>query len=312
VVEAARAVCRTVAGQRAISGVVSVTVKEQVGKQVRAVRRSVVRALPASRRVKGMGGARGRGRLQARKLVAPLLQRPVTLVTTDGLRLRVSADPVDEHIAQSILGPRRPEYFPPWPGELPGGACILDIGAHHGLYAAAALHEYPGSRVICVEPSADALGPLRINLQINGYLPRARIVNVALASQPGEGVLQHAADGTWGYSLYEDASAALGSEQVALATLDEILAGERPQILKCNAEGAEFSLFEQLERTGVRPVFMVVMVHPQFGDMEALVETAKSLGYDVSPLGTELRPAFHMWRHESRDRIVGQPEQELT
>jgi FkbM family methyltransferase len=225
-----------------------------------------------------------------------MLQRPVTLVAGDGLRLRVSADPVDEHIAQSILGPRRPEYFPPWQTAVPEGACILDIGAHHGLYAAAALHEYRGSRVICVEPSSDALGPLRTNLEINGYLPRARIANVALAAEPGEGLLQHAPDGTWGYSLYEDASVSLGSEKVELATLETVLAGERPQILKCNAEGAEFSLFEQLERTDIRPTFMVVMVHPQFGDMDALVETAKSLDYDVSTVGTEHRPAFHMWR----------------
>lgn len=271
------------------------SLSNRVETQVRNARRAVVRALPASRRVKGMGGARGRGWLQARKLVAPLFQRPVTLATADGLQLRVSADPVDEHIAQSILGPRRPEYFPSWRGPVPAGACILDIGAHHGLYAAAALHEYPESRVICVEPSADALGPLRANLDINGYASRARIVNAALASAPGEGLLQHAPDGTWGYSLYEDASVALGSEPVKLATLDAILDGERPQILKCNAEGAEFSLFEQLESSGVRPVFMVVMVHPQFGDMDALVETAESLGYDVSALGTQHRPAFHMW-----------------
>ena len=32
---------------------------------------------------------------------------------------------------------------------------------------------------------------------------------LALASEPGEGVLQHAPDGSWGYSLYEDASVAL-------------------------------------------------------------------------------------------------------
>ena len=259
-------------------------------------RRAIVRRIPADRRLKGMGGARGRGWLQARKLAAPFLQRPVTPTTDTGLRLRVTADPVDEHIAQSILGPRRPEYFPPWPGAVPADACILDIGAHHGLYAAAALHEYPGSRVICVEPSAEALGPLRANLEINGFLPRARIANVALASEAGEGVLQHAPDGSWGYSLYEDASVALGSENVVLATLEAILAGEQPQIVKCNAEGAEFSLIDQLERSGIRPQLMVVMVHPQFGDMDHLVSTAEALGYEVTRLGTQRRPAFHMWR----------------
>jgi FkbM family methyltransferase len=160
----------------------------------------------------------------------------------------------------------------------------------------AALHEYPGSRIICVEPGAGALEALHTNLEINGYQHRARIVNVALAPRPGHGLLQHAPDGTWGYSLYEDASGSLGSESVTLATLDTILDGAQPQILKCNAEGAEFSLIDQLEHTGVRPEFMAVMVHPVFGQMEDLVEKAKALGYDVSQLGTEHRPTLHMWR----------------
>ena len=268
---------------------------ERIGHPVRAGRGAIVRALPASRRVKSLGGAKGRGWLQARKLVAPFLQRPVTLVTASGLRLRITGDPVDEQIAQLLLGHRRPEYFPTWRQPVPEGACILDIGAHHGLYAVAALHEYSGSRVICVEPSAGALGALRTNLEINGYLNRARIVNVALASEPGQGLLQHAPDGTWGYSLYEDASTSRGSETVALAPLHAIIDGEQPQILKCNAEGAEFNLIDQLERTGVRPVFMAVMAHPHFGDVEQLVAQATSLGYVVHQLGTDHRPTLHMW-----------------
>lgn len=272
-----------------------IPLSERIGRPVRA-RRAVIRALPTSRRIKGLGGAKGRGWLQARRLFEPFLQRPVTLVTAAGLRLRVTGDPVDEQIAQLLLGPRRPEYFPTWRGTIPEGACVLDIGAHHGLYAVAALHAYPGSRVICVEPSAGALEALHANLKINGYLRRARIVNVALASEPGRGLLQHAPDGTWGYSLYEDASSSSGSENVTLATLDTILDGSQPQILKCNAEGAEFCLIDQLERTGVRPEFMAVMVHPNFGDMKQLVEKATALGYDVSHLGTEHRPTLHMWR----------------
>ena len=88
---------------------------------------------------------------------------------------------------------------------------------------------------------------------------------------------------------------ALGSETVTLAPLDAILQGERPQIVKCNAEGAEFNLIDQIELSGLRPAFMVVMVHPQFGDMAARVAKAESMGYDVSQIGTLHRPAFHMW-----------------
>jgi FkbM family methyltransferase len=262
----------------------------------RRLRRDLARAIPASRRVKGLGGAKGRRWLQARKLVAPLLQRPVTLTTARGLRLRVTADPVDEHIAQHLLGPRRDDYFPPWPPGAPSPSCVLDIGAHHGLYAAAALHEYPGSRVVCVEPSAAAQPDLRANLARNGFLDRARVVHGALAASRGEGVLQHTEDGTWGFSLYEDAASAVGSETVPLLTLADILGADRPDVVKSNAEGAEFCLLDQLAATDLRPRLLIVMVHPQFGDMDALVAQAERLGYDVTPLGIPSRPAFHMWQ----------------
>jgi FkbM family methyltransferase len=260
-----------------------------------AVLRRIARAVPESRRVKGLGGAKGRRLLQARKLVAPLLQRPITLSTADGLRLRVTADPVDEHIAQHVLGPRRDDYFPPWPAGVPTPRCVLDIGAHHGLYAAAALHAYPGSRVVCVEPSADAHAALRANLALNGFSDRARIVRGALAPRSGEGVLQHTADGSWGFSLYEDSADAVGSETVPLLTLADLLGDDRPDVVKSNAEGAEFCLVEQLAATDLRPRLLIVMVHPQFGDMDALLGSARDLGYDVTPLGIPSRPAFHMW-----------------
>jgi FkbM family methyltransferase len=262
----------------------------------RAVRRRLVRALPEDRRVKSLGGARGRGWLQARLLVSPLFQRPVTLTTESGLRLRVGTDPVDEKIAQLLLGRHRSDYFPDWPYELPTNPCILDVGSHHGLYAASALHEFPGSRIICVEPSAEAVPSLRRNLAINEFSARARIVNAALAPAAGVGSLLHTYDGTWGYSLYEEPSESAGAETVRLATLDEILAGDRPDIIKSNAEGAEFALIEQLARTDIRPSFMTVMVHPQFGDMPALEALATSMGYRVEHVGLEHRPALHFWR----------------
>jgi FkbM family methyltransferase len=260
-----------------------------------SARKLLARVVPADRRVKGLGGAKGRRVLQARKLVAPFGQRPVTLTTRGGLRLRVTADPVDEQIAQHVLGPRRADYFPPWPGELPRDACILDVGAHHGLYAAAALHEYPGSRIVCVEPSAVALPALRTNLELNGFTTRARVVNAALAREAGVGVLQHTRDGSWGFSLYEDPAASTGSEHVTLASLGDVLDGDRPTIVKCNAEGAEYSLLPQLDAAGLRPQLVVLMVHPEFGDMKALLGCATAMGYRIVEVGTSRRPAFQLW-----------------
>ena len=88
---------------------------------------------------------------------------------------------------------------------------------------------------------------------------------------------------------------AIGYETVRLATLDEILGSDRPDIIKCNAEGAEFSLIEQLSRTDIRPAFMLLMVHPEFGDENLLVEQARAMGYRRIDIGTPHRPAIQLW-----------------
>jgi len=261
--------------------------------------RRITRLVPPDRRVKGLGGARGRRLLQARKLVAPILQVPITLRTATGLKLRITGDPVDEQIAQHVLGPHRDEYFPAHGGRIPAAPCILDIGGHHGLYAAAALHEYPGSRIICVEPSANALPDLRANLKLNGFESRARVVNAALAAHSGKALLRHTAEGSWGASLYEDDAVTDSSEDVTLVPLAEVLRGDRPDILKCNAEGAEYSLFDQLAESDLRPAFMVVMVHPEFGDLDRLERQAESMGYELSRHGPDHHPAFHMWKNRA-------------
>jgi FkbM family methyltransferase len=279
---------------------VTQTTTTTVGARLRelphSVRRNAYRLVPPSRRIKGLGGAKGRGRLQLRKLVAPLWPRPVMLVSTDGVRLRVTADPVDEQIAQHVLGPHRTDYFPVPPPEVLPDACILDVGAHHGFYAAVALREYPSAHLVCVEPSADAIGQLEKNLELNGARHRARIVEAALAPAAGRGELRHTAEGSWGSSLYEEASAAITTETVRLAALGEILGDDRPSIIKCNAEGAEFALIGHLAATDIRPVFMIVMVHPEFGDVDELLATAEHMGYRVVSVGTGHRPAFQMWR----------------
>jgi FkbM family methyltransferase len=260
------------------------------------VQRNAYRLVPASRRIKGLGGAKGRGRLQLRKLVAPLWQRPVTLISADGVRLRVTADPVDEQIAQHVLGPHRTDYFPKPPPEIPHDACILDVGAHHGFYAAMALHEYPDARLVCVEPSAVAIEQLKANLDLNSSRSRVRIVDAALAPAHGSGELRHTAEGSWGSSLYEEQTAAITTESVRLAPLVDILGDERPAIVKCNAEGAEFALIGHLADTDIRPQFMVVMVHPEFGDVDALLAAVERMGYRTVSVGTAHRPAFQMWR----------------
>lgn len=267
---------------------------------VRSLRRRARGLLPPQRRVRALGNARGRWKVQLRKLAAPLGQRPVTVRSRDGLRVEIGCDPVDELVADHLLGRNRALWFPEAPeGALPlvDPSLILDLGAHHGFFAVAALHRWPGARLVAVEPSGEGVARIARNVALNGMSERVRIVQAALASAPGWGSLHHTDEGSWGSSLFrEEGVRVLGEELVRLETLEAILGGERPDYLKCNAEGAEYALIEQLAASDLRPEQLVIMIHPEFGDPDAAVATIEACGYVVRLAGTAQRPVVQAWR----------------
>ena len=91
---------------------------------------------------------------------------------------------------------------------------------------------------------------------------------------------------------------ACGSERVDLRTLADVLGAELPDIVKCNAEGAEYELVRQLGELPVRPAFLCIEAHPEFGDVDDLRRSAEALGYQVDVLGDAHRPVLHLWRGE--------------
>jgi FkbM family methyltransferase len=226
-----------------------------------------------------------------------LIQVPVVL-NANGLRLCISADPVDEIIANNLLGRNRVEYFARWPVPVPDDLLILDLGAHHGLYAATALHEFPEARIICVEPSTDARELIDRNLRLNQLNDRATVIPAGLGSQAGVAELLHTDDGSWGSSLFQEPGVrVLRKESIIVLPLADILGDSRPHLVKCNAEGAEFELVAQLEATDVRPIHLILMVHPEFGDTELLKARLSELGYTSTEVGIH-RPALHCWRRD--------------
>jgi hypothetical protein len=133
---------------------------------------------------------------------------------------------------------------------------------------------------------------------LNNWLDRVRIVQAALAHHHGKGLLRSSVGGSWGNSLYEEEAQTIDVEEVSLMTLEEILGNERPQIIKCNAEGGEYELVSQLCKVDVRPLLLIIMVHTEFGNMEKLVSEMIGIGYRAVRTGTEKRPAFHFWRDD--------------
>lgn len=254
------------------------------------------RRLPADRRVRGLGSFAHRRRLLLRKLVGG--SWTVVVASPAGVRYPITADPVDELIAEDVAGRWHHAYFPDWPADvdpLPPSPTILDLGGHHGFFTVTALAEHPGSRVTVAEPNPASLACLRATIAHNGMSARVRVVPAGLGARRSTATLYTSPEGSWGDSLFEEDGATPGAT-VDLLPLADIVAGAPPDIVKCNAEGAEYQLIDQLAAEPWRPALLVVMVHPEFGDPESFEQQARALGYRLERDGPAGRPLYHLWR----------------
>ncbi len=250
--------------------------------------RNIYRRLPADRRVKGLGGLDGRNRLVARTVLQPLLDDDVELVDPHGVKFIVTTDPVDAHVVDDLTGRRRSMWFPD--DVTDGVELVLDVGGHHGHYVAAAAQRWPDAHIITVEPSASGVRLIRRHVVRNGLTQRVEIVDAAIGGAEGSATLHHDPDGSWGSSLHD--MGGTESETVRVATLDAILDGRQPDVIKCNAEGGEFALVSAILAAGLRPRLLTVMLHPEFGDADALTRSIEEAGFAVSQIGTSHRPAI--------------------
>jgi len=213
--------------------------------------------LPAHRRTKLF--FRGAWWLVLCKLLKPYFQSPVTIITPSGVKLRITTDRIDEKVLLHLLQDIPHWYFPSEADSI-SNPTILDLGAHHGYYAMLALGRYSNSKVICVEPSSSAVRIIEKNAQLNRWGERVKIVWAGLSSKSGEGIL-NITSASWDYHIASNCDNTANAELVPLMTLDEILNGEHVDIVKCNAEGAEYFFVEQLQYMFVKPKLVILMLH---------------------------------------------------
>jgi FkbM family methyltransferase len=231
-----------------------------------------------------------------RRLLLPVRPIHLTLTSRSGVRCALADDPVDDSVFRHLHGYGSGLYFPPLPdGDAEG--VVLDVGAHHGIYAMEALRRYPRCRLIAVEPDPDACLHIAANARLNDLASRIEIVGAGLAPADGHGWLLSDEHGSWASrTTNRDMTIAPGERKkpIELKTLESILAGRSPTIVKCNAEGAEFALVPQVIALDRKPQLMVLMVHPEAGAPEDLATLLAGAGYDVRDADTPPRGArFH-------------------
>lgn len=157
----------------------------------------------------------------------------------DGITLAVRPHSFDAYIVGEVF--RRRIYAPL---ALPEHAVIVDVGAHIGTFSIWAAGQNPTCRVLACEPFAETYALLQENCRMNGMEGRVTTVQCAVTDQDGGQVsLKLDPTNTGGHSVYAPFhSAGVPVPSVTLSRLLQEHALSRVDLLKIDAEGAEFPI----------------------------------------------------------------------
>jgi len=138
---------------------------------------------------------------------------------------------------------------------VPEGGLVIDVGAYEGEFSALARADF-GARVIAIEPIPEFASALRQRFEGDDLVT---VVPGALGRSTGLISLQVAADGS---SAWVEGTS---SVEVPLVDAAEIVSDHQVDLLKMNAEGAEFDVLDRLVETGqVRQVQTILVQFHKF------------------------------------------------
>jgi FkbM family methyltransferase len=165
---------------------------------------------------------------------------------------------------------------------------ILDIGANVGV-TVLVLAKIPGARVTCYEPDPENCALLRGNVDRNG-LKNVSVREAAIGTSNGKLQFQLHAESTGGALASNGSASAAKTLTVDALTLeravDEAASGDAEiALLKCDCEGGEYDLLEQLTPSlAARIRNLTIEVHDLDRSRNVGWVSSKltGLGYEVS------------------------------
>lgn len=178
------------------------------------------------------------------------------------------------------------------------GDLFLDVGANVGSYTVLAAGAC-GAAVVAVEPIPTTFRHLTDNVRLNAIEPLVELCNVGLGDRPGE--LEFSADlDTVNHVLSGEERLRGGGVTVPVATVDALLAGRSPTLVKIDVEGFETQVVAGAGTTLGSPGLLAVLMElngsgTRYGfDEEALHRKVLAYGFEAcayAPLTRTLQPS---------------------
>lgn len=134
------------------------------------------------------------------------------------------------------------------------GDLFVDIGANIGSYTILA-SKVCGAHTISIEPDPETVKALMRNIDVNGIRSKVKVVQAALGSTTG----------TISFTVGRDTVNRVAkpgesnTREVAVRTLDEVLNGSSPRVIKIDVEGFEKEVFKGATKTLSNPKLQAII-----------------------------------------------------
>ena len=161
---------------------------------------------------------------------------------------------------------------------------FIDVGANVGSYTVLACAAV-GASGFCFEPVPGTYARLLDNVRINHLDDRVHCLNVGIGSKTG--VLGFSSDMDAGNRVLAEGESRADRIEVQVETLDRLLAGQSPAVIKIDVEGYETAVLEgageTLGRPGLHSVIMEINGSGEkFGfDESRLFVTMSNSGFEA-------------------------------
>ncbi|NCA72520.1 MAG: FkbM family methyltransferase [Sphingobacteriia bacterium] len=173
------------------------------------------------------------------------------------------------------------------------GDLFVDIGANVGSYSM--LGGATGAHCLSIEPIPSTFSWLTQNIAINAFGDRVRALNLGLGREDGRLRFTGGLD-TVNHVLAEG-EAAENLMEVPVRTLDSVLDGESPALIKMDVEGFETEVLAGAERALADPGLLAIIME--------LNGSGSRYGFDEDALHRDvLARGFATYRYRPFERVL--------